>query len=680
MGAPSQFGGWDVKQALKFRTDPEQYPVWRAHIALPSVSTGHTYEYKLITAADELGQWPECTQDHIIHKLPSQDPGTIQEITGIWNEVHESIQILQEGKEIIETESESGSVSDSGSDCAEDELEGPETPRRRNMRRAKRAGAQGNEDPNGAVKYVSQHLHVPVVIVTPEIDPWSKSCDTAFVAASFAYEFAARGHRTMTVSPMYDDYTNTEFLTSRKLVFHGQEHEVDFFHEYKDFGGFGTDYVFVSHPTYRRTGGFYYDAKGMEYEDNFFRFSLLALAALEAPFIDSSLMPAYGNRVTFLANDWQTGLLPFLISHKYRNNFPDPEYMRARCLYVLHNLGNQGLYSSGDFPPMQVFDLEDDGVVHNIVHDDKLNLTKAAVKCSDMVVTVSPSYAVEITTDDGARRLMSVTDARFSLQEVMEHKYDGDRLKGILNGIVDDWDPSTDPHIAQNYSHLDFEEGKAACKADLQATVELHEDPRWCVIGFMGPLTRQKGVDLLAGVLSWVMKGEGRGSLGRVQLIMMGEGGDRHAMEELKRVELMYPGRAHFHDGYDEKLKHQMMAGCDLLLMPSMYEPCGFLQMYSQLYGTLPIVTDTGGFKDSVKSTKQAGQENATGFKFHPFTEEYFKEEICRAMNMFHNRKEDFIEMQENAMRQRMEFAWPNKIDEYEEAIDEVLDRRPHLC
>jgi len=518
---------------------------------------------------------------------------------------------------------------------------------------------------NRAAKYESQHLDVPIVIVTSEIDPWSKTGGLALVAASFAYEFAARGHRTMAVTPMYDDYEGAQYLTSKEFCFDGRNHQVDYFHLYKDFGGFGTDYVFVDNPCFRRPGGIYCDVLGgAEYQDNLFRFSLLSMAALEAPFIDTVSLPSYGQRVTFLANDWQTGLVPLFMRYKYRRN---NTYRDARCLYVIHNLGYQGMYSEAKFPPQQVFGFEGDEVLGDIVLGDTLNLTKAALICSDRVVTVSPNYANEITTEEGG----------LNLQELVRRKVNERRLNGILNGIDDGWDPSIDPVIAKNYGPVDFEEGKLACKCHLQRSLGLEEDPSLPIIGFVGRLTWQKGIDIIGSVIPWLMEDGGNGITGHVQLIMMGNGEQGHA-DMLKWAELEYPGRVCGYAGFSAEIEHEMMAGCDLLLMPSRYEPCGLPQMHSQLYGTLPIVTETGGLKDSVKSIEQAGLENATGFKFQPLTRDRLKQELFRALELFYRHKEDFVRMQVNAMRG--DFYWPRAMDEYEEVIDMTLDWNPQHC
>merc|ERR1719191_461162 len=186
-----------------------------------------------------------------------------------------------------------------------------------------------------------------------------------------------------------------------------------------------------------------------------------------------------------------------------------------------------------------------------------------------------------------------------------------------------------DSLIFRNYSRMDFEEGKQENKAALQRIMGLDEDPSVPVISFIGKLTLQKGIDIVGAVLQWLLE-DTEYKDGRVQMIMMGDGfgiKERGPAELVKRAELMYPGRALGFVGFDENLEHQIIAGCDLLLMPSRYEPCGMQQMYAQLYGTLPIATEIGGLKDSVKSIEDVGAKHATGFKVVPREDFSLKEE-----------------------------------------------------
>lgn len=203
----------------------------------------------------------------------------------------------------------------------------------------------------------------------------------------------------------------------------------------------------------------------------------------------------------------------------------------------------------------------------------------------------------------------------------------------------------------------------------------LHQDPRVAVVGFVGRLTWQKGVDLLAQIIQWLMADMGNGVTGHVQLIMMGHGERQHG-QALRQAESAYRGRVCGYVGFDPKVEHQMMAGCDLLLMPSRYEPCGLPQMCAQLYGTLPIVSATGGLVDSVRDTS-TGTESATGFHIAPLTVDKMKEVVYQALELCLCRPEEFRRMQRTAML--TDFYWSRAMDEYERNIDATVGSAPQV-
>lgn len=233
-----------------------------------------------------------------------------------------------------------------------------------------------------------------------------------------------------------------------------------------------------------------------------------------------------------------------------------------------------------------------------------MNLMSAAILASDRVLTVSPNYAAEIQSPEGGQ----------GLHEILQHKGYQHRMAGILNGIADEWNPKTDPHIPVNYSIRNFEEGKLLCKKELQRSLGLHEDPGAALIGFCGRLCYQKGVHLITQIIPWLLTYESSGVLGRVQVILMGKGEDTYA-SQLSHAENNNKGRVCGYVGFDPKIEHRMLAGCDFLMMPSQYEPCGLPQMYAQAYGTVPVVHETGGLKDSVSGLwdEHRDRETATG-------------------------------------------------------------------
>mmetsp|Transcript_69737 Transcript_69737/g.145729 ORF Transcript_69737/g.145729 Transcript_69737/m.145729 type:complete len:765 (+) Transcript_69737:113-2407(+) len=508
-------------------------------------------------------------------------------------------------------------------------------------------------------EYEPFNLNVPVVIVTSEVAPYSKSGGLGLVAASYSYEFARNGHRTMTISPKYQHYEGIQYVGETRVRVGGQDQLVKFWHKFQDIGdGKGCDWVFVDHPSIERGGGLYNGDDGREYGDNLLRFSLLSAAALEAPLILHVGGFPYGDKVVFVANDWQAGLVPVYLSYKYRRHNC---YSQARCLYVIHNMGYQGQYHSVN--ACDFFNI-DHQAAGDILLGNCINLTKGAVICCDRVLTVSPNYAWEIQTREGG----------FGLDEYVRGKANSLRLSGILNGIDDCWNPAIDTKIARNFCERDFLEGKKFNKTELQRRLGLRQDPSAIVLGFIGRLTWQKGVDVLADCIGWLMEDTGNGVTGRAQLIMMGNGEERYA-NALRWAEGTFQGRVCGYVGFDPKVEHQMMAGCDLFIMPSRYEPCGLPQMYAQAYGTLPVVHATGGLKDSVRDISE-GLNVATGFHVSYMTTDKVKAVLWKAMEMYFKAPRDFQKMQENAMS--CDYYWPQAMDQYEQNIDYTLYDPPN--
>jgi len=515
-------------------------------------------------------------------------------------------------------------------------------------------------------RYGARHLATPVVVVSSEMNPWSKTGGLAMVVESYAYEFAMRGHRTMAVTPRYGNYTNCKQVGSTKVWLAGQEHEVVFYHQRQDFGnGRGCDYVFVDHSCFHRPQGLYGDPASGEYPDNAFRFSLLCVAATEAPLVLNLGGSIFGQEVCFIANDWQTGMLPAYLFYKYKRN---GTYLKARCLMVLHNMGYQGKYRMSQHPMDRFFGLPSDASKDLEGEDlhfgtDCVNLLGAGIRMADRVVTVSPNYAFEIQTPEGGLGLHSALKAKASMR----------RVKGILNGISDEWNPMTDPHIAVRYGVSNFEDGKLRCKAELQRQLGLQQDPKLCLIGFCGRLCYQKGIHLIMECLPWLMRDEGNGVNGFVQLALMGKGDPKYE-DQLRSMEASHRGRVCAFVGFDPVVEHRMMAGCDILLMPSQYEPCGLPQMYAQQYATIPVVHETGGLKDSVRGLWNVEHDRhcATGFLFGGFDANRLKERLYQAMDIFRHQRPLWRQMQTNAIKG--DFYWPQAIDEYEKNIDQVME------
>jgi starch synthase len=535
--------------------------------------------------------------------------------------------------------------------------------------------------------YTSTNQDVPVVIVSSEISPWSKSGGLALVTASLAVELAERGHRTMAISPMYDDYKDVNYLGETRIFLMGAEHQVKFFHLWHQVSeGKGVDYIFVDNPCYRRAGGLYYNAQeGVEYADNLYRFALFCLASLEAPCCLSPGGVPYGDRVVFLSNDWQSALLPVYLTHRMR---PSGRYTNARCMFVVHNFGYQGIYPcnklmnfDGNALPSIVknvdindFGLDGTGAYSHMIYqypphlrsydgDDGnvWNLTKGAILTCDRLITVSPGYADEMKTAEGG----------FSLEELVKQKEFF--MSGILNGIdVAAWNPRTDTKIACQYDVNSLAAGKAASKAKLQETVGLAQNPNLILVSFVGRLTNQKGLDLIIESLDWMMQDTGNGVTGRIQVFLMGNG-DENYVRDINGAADRFRGRVAA-SKFIPEMEHLLYAGSDFLLMPSRYEPCGLPQMCAQRYGCVPIVTLCGGLKDSVVVEPP---EQATGFGIAPLNIHKFKEVTYQACDTFVNRPEEYAAMQKRGFV--TDFSWCPRIDDYERNLDWCLSDPPYV-
>ena len=374
-----------------------------------------------------------------------------------------------------------------------------------------------------------------------------------------------------------------------------------------------------------------YGPPGEAYGDNLERFTFLSRGALE-------LAKAIGFVPDVIhAHDWQTALVPVYVD--------TVEWARplhgAATVYTIHNLAYQGvtdgdaLFITGLGPEHYNSD--------EFEHFGALNLTKAALRRATVVSTVSPTYAREIQTAELGCGLDGVLRGRSA------------DVVGILNGIDgDEWNPAADPYIPETFSAAD-PSGKAACKAALQREARLPVDPRIPVFGVVGRLTTQKGFDVLAHcmprVLSWDL-----------QAVLLGAG-DPEAEHFFATLSARRPDRFKAWIGFDNGLAHRIQAGADFFVMPSRFEPCGLGQMYSLLYGTLPIVRSTGGLVDTVRSYAEATGEG-TGFLFGDLTPDALANTIGWAQSTFFDRPHHIDAMRLRAMAQ--DFSWKGAAEAYE--------------
>lgn len=512
--------------------------------------------------------------------------------------------------------------------------------------------------PKGPKGVVTCSGGMNLVFVSAEVAPWSKTGGLGDVLGGLPPALAARGHRVMTVSPRYDQYKDSwDTGVTIDIKVGDRTESVRFFHLYKR----GVDRVFVDHPwflekVWGKTGGKIYGPQtGVDYQDNELRFSLLCQAAIEAPRIlnlssSEHFSGPYGEDVVFIANDWHTSLLPCYLKSIYK---PAGSFTNAKVAYCIHNIAYQGRFAFSDFSLLNLpdefkssFDFIDG--YDKPVKGRKINWMKAGILESDRVFTVSPYYAKELV--DGP-------DKGVELESIVRKA----GITGIVNGMdIQEWDPSTDKYLEVNYDAMTVEDAKAILKEALQAEVGLPVDPDIPVIGFIGRLEEQKGPDILAEAVPLIADEN-------VQLIILGTG-KKYLEKQLEEVEEKYPDNVRGVAKFNVPLAHMITAGADFMLIPSRFEPCGLIQLHAMRYGTVPIVSSTGGLVDTV-------QEGKTGFHMGDFNvdcEEVDPRDVTalattvkRALKVYGT--PTFATMVHNCMDQ--DFSWKGPARKWEDAL-----------
>ncbi|MCB1035038.1 MAG: glycogen synthase, partial [Acidobacteria bacterium] len=310
-------------------------------------------------------------------------------------------------------------------------------------------------------------------------------------------------------------------------------------------------------------------------------------------------------------NDWHVGLLPLYLKRHYGW---DGLFRRTKTLLTIHNIGYQGIFSSsllGDLDLAGHTDL----LFQEDLHAGHFSFLKTGILYADVLSTVSHTYSLEIQTAEYGMGLEGLLRAR------------RDSLVGIVNGVdTADWDPQTDPLLPHSFSADDLS-GKVKNKQHLLDGLGLAFDERVPVFGIVSRLTAQKGLDLyfetLPELLAWR----------QAKLVILGTG-ERRYEDFFHHLQHSFPGKVCFYRGYSEELAHLVEAGSDVFLMPSLYEPCGLNQMYSQLYGTPPIVRKTGGLADTVDHFHPTTGEG-TGIVFEHFTTDGLRWALSVALELW---------------------------------------------
>jgi len=388
---------------------------------------------------------------------------------------------------------------------------------------------------------------------------------------------------------------------------------------------------------YQRDGGPYQGPDGRDWDDNALRFGLLSkMAAI----LGCDVSPLRWRPDLVHCNDWQTGLTPAYLYFA----------QGAPSIMTVHNLAFQGIFPASTVQELQLppscFSM------YGVEYYGMLSFLKAGLFYANHITTVSPNYAQEIQHEKFG----------FGLQGLLATR--SNDLTGILNGIDEqEWNPASDPHLIRNYSAARMA-GKAVNKEALQSKLGLNLAPDLPLLGLVGRFTHQKGVDLVLEIASKLTRLP-------AQLALLGSG-DAQLQKRARSLSHRYPGKIGAYLGFDEALSHQIEAGADIFLMPSLFEPCGLNQMYSQRYGTPPVVHAVGGLADSVVdcTDETLNDGTASGFAFNDASGEQLLATIRRAVALYH-KPVKWKQLQKNCMSKPL--GWDHSAAAYKAVYEKVL-------
>jgi starch synthase len=469
-----------------------------------------------------------------------------------------------------------------------------------------------------------------ILFATAEAAPFAKTGGLADVSAALPRALTALGHDVRVVLPLYPrirehapglaEELRLTLVTPRGAFECGIARA--------KFPGTDLDAWFVDcPPLFARPSIYTQDG------DEHLRFAVLTRAAIEL-----AQRWQWAPDVAH-AHDWHTALLPLYLKTVYAW---DRLFERTKSLLTIHNLGHQGVFGAdaaqdlGLGEGMRLLHQED-------LKEGRVNLLKTGILHADRLSTVSPTYAREIQTETYGFGLDGLLGARANV------------LSGILNGIDEEaWNPRTDPHLAARYSDKSLYR-KEKNKQALLESVGLQYAPDAPALGIVTRLSHQKGIELLEGALPRVLAAT------NARFVALGNGDPRYE-KFLRDLGHQFPGRAVLWQGFHEKLAHMVEAGVDLFLMPSLYEPCGLNQMYSQRYGTPPIVRRTGGLADTV--------DESTGFVFEHFTAQGLEWAIGVALDAWRDKKR-FTQIQKAGMARN--FGWSESAAKYAALYESML-------
>ncbi len=484
-----------------------------------------------------------------------------------------------------------------------------------------------------------------ILLAASEVVPFAKSGGLADVAGALPKALKALGHDVRVVMPRYyvvdKEKYNLQPLQGELGVPMGSMGEAWAGVYEGVLPNSDVPVYFIEHDGFFGRKGLY-DENGEGYGDNDNRFIFFSKAVMQLA------KKLHFRPDVIHVNDWHTAPIPVLLNTTYAN---DPDFKNTGTLLSIHNLQHQGKFYKGAMDVLGV------GWEHFNMHELEeyggINLLKGGIVHADAMNAVSKKYAQEIRTPEFGWGLDGLINVKAY------------KLYGILNGVdYDEWSPAIDEFIPQTFDNDDLV-GKAVCKEALQKAFNLPVRADVPLIGLVGRLAEQKGITLLSSAIWNLMEMD-------IQIILLGAG-EKWAEHFFSDVATKYPHKFGCFIGYKNDLSHQIEAGSDMFLMPSLFEPCGLNQIYSLRYGTVPIVRATGGLDDTIQNYESTTQ-SGTGFKFYDATPEALTGTVKWAVDVWYHDKAGFEKVRQNGMKQR--FDWAEAAQGYEDLYRHIIGGR----
>ncbi|MDA8077468.1 MAG: glycogen synthase GlgA [Nitrospiraceae bacterium] len=478
-----------------------------------------------------------------------------------------------------------------------------------------------------------------ILIATPEAAPYVKTGGLADVAGSLLRELRGRGIEASLILPLYREIREhfRLFEAGKTITLAMGDAALGGSIRTSDESSCPEAYFIECDGLFDRPE--LYGTPAGDYPDNAVRFAFFARGILETC-IAMGLAPD-----VIHCNDWQTGLLPLYLKAFYRKS---PLLRSTAVLFTIHNMGYQGIFPKSD--------LAQTGIGADFFHPDgvefygKINYMKAGLEYADLLSTVSETYAREILEKENG----------FGLEGVLRQRRDD--ICGILNGVdYTVWDPSGDTSLPAAYS-AENRKGKAVCKKLLLKATGLNGTDR-PLFGMVNRFSSQKGIDLFAAALDGLLAMD-------IRIVVLGKG-DEYYQDMLREAVERSCGRVFLRTGFDETFAHLVYAGCDFLLMPSRYEPCGLGQLIAMRYGAIPVARHTGGLADTIRDYARSPSK-ATGFLFFEYTPEALTEAVGTALEVYGDARK-FGRIVSNAMRE--DFSWSLSAGRYIALYEKAVTR-----